>query len=144
MSANLINSNALAAAPWFIGLVRAALVEYAIAHPNDRLSRSMIRDPGYLLPMFTSVVADNPAISADGWQTATGMQQQNDVRYALASNWASLSDAIPNLEPESARVPLLSADPPSTSAVSIWVDSTSDALKVRDETETVHSYPSGG
>lgn len=144
MSSNLINSNALAAAPWFIGLVRAGLVEYALAHPNDPLSRSMIRDPGYLLPMFTSVVADNPAISADGWQLTTDAEKQNDVRYALASNWASLATAIPNLEPESARIPLLPADPPETSEVSIWVDSTSDALKVRDELEAIHSYPSGG
>jgi hypothetical protein len=139
LSANLINSNALAAAPWFVGLVRAALVEYALAHPNDRLSRSMVRDPGYLLPMFASVVADNPSISA-----ATNDQKQNDVRYALASNWASLGDAIPNLEPQSARIPVLAADPPATSEVSIWVDSASGDLRIRDEAETIHTYPAGG
>lgn len=144
MSANLINSNALAATPEFIGLVRAALVEYALAHPNDRLSRSMIRDPGYLLPMFASVVADNPSISSDGWQSTSNDQKQSDVRYALASNWASLGDAIPNLEPQSARVPVLPADPPATSEVSIWIDATTGGLKVRDEAEAVHFYPAGG
>lgn len=144
MSANLINSNALAATPEFIGLVRAALVEYALAHPNDRLSRSMIRDPGYLLPMFTSVVADNPSISSDGWQAATNDQKQSDVRYALASNWASLGDAIPNLEPQSARVPVLPADPPTTSEVSIWIDAATGGLKVRDAAEAIHFYPAGG
>jgi len=144
VSANLNNSNRLAASPWFVGLVRAGLVEYALAHPNDPLSRSMIRDPGYLLPMFTSVVADNPAISADGWEAADDNQHQNDVRYALASNWASLSDAIPNLQPQSARIPVLAADPPSTSEISIWIDSASGDLKVRDAAEVVHTFPSGG
>jgi len=137
----LINSNALANAPWFTGLVRAALVEYALAHPNDRLSRSMVRDPAYLLPMFTSVVADNPAISADGWQDATDQQKQNDVRYALAATWAALADAIPNLEPQSARIPALAADPPPASEVSIWVNSATGDLRVRDSAEATHSYP---
>lgn len=149
MSSNLINSNALAVAPWFIGLVRAGLVEYALAHPNDLLSRSMVRDPGYLLPMFVSVVADNPTISSDGWQGTVGspadaMAQQNDVRYALAANWLALRDAIPNLEPQTARIPILVEDPPETSAVSIWIDDATGDLRVRDAAGAIHSYPAAG
>lgn len=144
MSANLVNSNALANAPWFNGLVRAGMVEYALQHPNDRLSRSMVRDPAYMLPMFVSVVADNPAISADGWATADSATQQNDVRFALAVTWAMLAGAIPNLEPQSARIPVLESDAPASSNVSIWVQAGTGALCVRDEAEVIHIYPAGG
>jgi hypothetical protein len=143
VSANLINSTALAADGRFNGLVRAAIVEYALAHPNDALARSMVRDPAYLLPMFVSVVADNPTISADGWQTASPAQQQTDVRYALAQTWASLASVIPNVEPTTGRVPVLDADPPTTSALSIWVISTTGDLHVRDAADAIHSYPAG-
>ena len=94
-----MNSSTLSNSPWFVGLVQAALTEYALAHPDDPLARTLIRDPGFMLPMFVSVAADNATISTDVWKTlGQGIeQQQNDVRWALSDKWAALSGALPNL-----------------------------------------------
>lgn len=137
MSANLINSAALAKAVWFQDLVRAALVEYALAHPTDALARSLVRDPSYYLPLFVSVLADNPTISADAWQTTDAAQQQTDVRYALGEAWGPLAGAIPNLEPRESRIPVLATDPDLSSEVSIWL-TPAGVLRVRGDDGTAY------
>lgn len=140
MSSNLINSAALVKDVRFNDLVRAAIVERALAAPNNRLSRSMVRDSTYLLPMFVSVAADDPVISADGWQDKPDIEKQDDVRNTLSQLWSVLGAAVPNLRPESARIPVLEVDPPVTSEVSIWIASGGN-LRVRGDDETVREYP---
>lgn len=142
MSANLINSAALAKAGWFTDLVRAAMIEYALAHPFDLLSRSLVRDPAYLVPVFVNTAADNPTISDDPWQQQSDAQKQSDVRYAVESLWPTLAGAVPNLQPQLARVPVLPTDPSMSSAISIWIDSATGQLRARGDDETVRSYSS--
>jgi hypothetical protein len=95
MSASLANSSELSLTAWFNNLVRAALTEYSLLNPDDVLSKTLIRDPEFMLPMFVSVVADNPTISTTGWSDASPEEKEADIRYALSSNWAAMSAAIP-------------------------------------------------
>lgn len=97
MSSSLATSATLAQAKWFIDLVRAAMVEYALQHTSDPLSKAMVADPAYRLPLFCAVLADNATISTPAWQDVTDAQKEADIRAALVAVWPVLSSTLPNL-----------------------------------------------
>lgn len=98
MSSNLVKSAELMKAPWFVDLVRAALIERALlvttANPTDHLSKAMIRDPAFMLPIFVAVVADHPVMSSTEWKWDGGDAQQDDIRGAVLDVWGRLVVAM--------------------------------------------------